>query len=239
MGKKNILITMQPRMAQLFENCGHAMMKILAAVLMMAIDGRAFRSTAILSTFRAPCSSLSPFPVLRSRHETSRVYHVGMSAQGETDKKFDPFAGFLKVLDASLTAVGAAPIDYRKPDERPAEAKQAPIEDVAPPVEEPDFVSPQLISALDRLKVLLSSEEELTPEYARELDSLHLLVLSDLVSSVKDARPFLTNRNLTLPAAHMYLCVCACVMFCGVCERDCVCARRVLIMYLRQCSGAS
>jgi hypothetical protein len=222
-------------MAQLFENCGHAIMKIIifwmqlivVAVLMMADDGGAFRSSAIPWTGRTPgqtsCSSLSPFPILRSRHETSRLYHVRMSAQGETEKKkFDPFAGFLKVLDASLTAVGAAPIDYRKPDERPAEEKQAPIEDVAPPVEEPDVVSPQLISALDRLKVLLSSEEELTPEYARELDSLHLLVLSDLVSSVKDARPFLTNRNLTLPAAHMYVCVCACVMFCGVCERDCV-----------------
>ena len=69
----------------------------------------------------------------------------------------------------------------------------------------PDTVSPELLSAFDRLRALMASPEPLQPGAVREFESLHLLVMSELVTRAKDARPFLSlqSRNLTLPASHL------------------------------------
>jgi len=104
-------------------------------------------------------------------------------------------------------AVGGAPIDYRAADERPPEEKPA-LEDqlVAAPAAVLDAATPELLTAFDRLRTLLASLEPLGPAAARELESLHLFVVSELVTRAKDAqRPFssLQSRNLKLPASHV------------------------------------
>ena len=108
------------------------------------------------------------------------------------------------MLDASLSAVGAAPIDYRAPDERPPDEAPVVEEEQVQPVEEPDVVPPELLVAFERVHALLASAEQLKPPDVGELESLHLLVVSGLVTQAKDARPFLSmqDRNMTLPAAH-------------------------------------
>jgi hypothetical protein len=105
------------------------------------------------------------------------------------------------------SAVGGAPIDYRAAGERPPEEKPVLEEQlVAAPAAVLDAATPELLTAFDRLRALLASLEPLQPAAVRELESLHLLVVSELVTRAKDAqRPFfsLQSRNLTLPASHV------------------------------------
>jgi hypothetical protein len=112
-------------------------------------------------------------------------------------------AGFFKVLDTSVTVLGGEPIDYRAADERPPEKPQQIEEEPdSAIVNELELPSEQLLNAFARLKVLVQSPE---PAPA-ELESLHLLVVSELAAKAKEARPFLSldeSGNLTLSSSHL------------------------------------
>ena len=126
-----------------------------------------------------------------------------MKAADDDTKGNAVVAGVMKVW----MALGGSNIDYRASAERPVQELpqneqqvSEPDTAMAPP---PDLSI--LRDAFDRLSLLLQGDEPLTPQEARSFESLHLLVVSELVVQAKDARPFfsLQGSNLTLPSAHI------------------------------------
>ena len=142
----------------------------------------------------------------RCRNSVLCLSGLRMSANEDGEKPNPILAGLVKMWDASMGAVGGSGVDFRSADERPPEEKPtAEVEDeTLMNVDDPDMISPLLLVSLVRLQNLLA-EHHLTPASSRELESLHVLVVSELVTHAKEARPFLAlkYRNFTLPASHV------------------------------------
>ena len=129
-----------------------------------------------------------------------------LSAQQQQKDDNPVLDAMISVINTGVSALGGS-IDYRGADERagdappPAEDDDEEKEEVL--VDQPDEASQQLLDAFARLQMLMTSGEQLTAENSRELQSLHLLAVSELVTKAKDSRPFLSVQVLTLPAAHV------------------------------------
>ena len=129
-----------------------------------------------------------------------------LSAQQQQKDDNPVLDAMISVINTGVSALGGS-IDYRGADERagdappPAEDDDDEEEEVL--VDQPDEASQQLLDAFARLQMLMTSGEQLTAENSRELQSLHLLAVSELVTKAKDSRPFLSVQVLTLPAAHV------------------------------------